>query len=398
MTDPLGQSQVIPYLKGLTKHGYRFTLLSCDKPKNYIAHKSYVENLIKEFPIRWVSLPYHKSPPILSAVYDFFQIKKTIRKIQKKYPVQMVHTRPGVPTLAALWMKKKYGTKFLNDVRGFWADERVDGGMWNTKNPLFHAVYKFFKNHEFECLTLSDYNVCLTHAAKKEMLSWKNLPNQPLPIEVIPCSADLDLFNPNNITAAQQQNSKQALGILPDEVVISYLGSIGGWYLTEEMMRFCKMVSDKIPNSKFLFISPHRHEAILKAAENFGLPASKIIIKKAARHQVPELLSLSNYSLFFIKPCYSKMSSSPTKHGEIMAMGIPVITNSGVGDVKEIVLNNYSGFVVNDLTEESFCEVINSLQNNFAFNKQKISESAKEVYSLEKAIAQYKKVYDTVLA
>ncbi len=43
MTDPLGQSQVIPYLEGLTKYGYLFTILSCDKPKMYKENKSYVE-------------------------------------------------------------------------------------------------------------------------------------------------------------------------------------------------------------------------------------------------------------------------------------------------------------------------------------------------------------------
>ena len=35
MTDPLGQSQVIPYLSNLTKFGYTFTILSCDKADKY---------------------------------------------------------------------------------------------------------------------------------------------------------------------------------------------------------------------------------------------------------------------------------------------------------------------------------------------------------------------------
>ena len=39
MTDVLGQSQVIPYLAGLTKMGYTFTILSCDKPDKYLANK-----------------------------------------------------------------------------------------------------------------------------------------------------------------------------------------------------------------------------------------------------------------------------------------------------------------------------------------------------------------------
>lgn len=397
MTDPLGQSQVIPYLAGLTKHGYKFTILSCDKKEMYVANKSYVEKQLEPYPIKWISLPYHKNPPVLSSMYDLYQIKRTIKKLQKQEPFDLVHTRPGVPTLAAVWMKKKYSTKFLNDIRGFWADERVDGGMWNQGKLIYRRLFKFFKAHEYECLELADYNVCLTNAAKKEMMEWRNIKNQPLEIEVIPCSADLDLFDPKKISEESIVELKNQLGILPNEMVISYLGSIGGWYLTEEMMRFCKMVSDKIANSKFLFISPHRHEAIKEAASAVGLPLHKLVIIKASRHEVPLYLSLSNYSLFFIKPCYSKMSSSPTKHGEIMAMGIPVITNTGVGDVKEIVEENNAGFVVDDFTTEAFAKVIAQLQNKNLFSKDGISLAASKVYALENAIVQYKKVYDFIL-
>ena len=39
MTDPLGQSQVLPYLIGLTKEGYQFTILSFEKKERFINKK-----------------------------------------------------------------------------------------------------------------------------------------------------------------------------------------------------------------------------------------------------------------------------------------------------------------------------------------------------------------------
>ena len=396
MTDPLGQSQVIPYLSGLTKFGYTFTIISCDKPGKYAANKEYVQKLLQPFPIQWISLPYHKSPPVLSAMYDLYKIKQAVKKLQNKQPFDMVHTRPGVPTLVALWMKKEYGTKFLNDIRGFWADERVDGGMWNLKNPLFKKVFRFFKHHEYECIKKADYNTCLTTAAKNEIHSWNNIPGQPIPIEVIPCSADLELFNPDKIDSLAKQHFADILRINKDDIIISYLGSIGGWYLTREMMRFCKMLSDNIPEAKFLFISPHRHEQIIEAATAYGLSADKIITTHARRHEVPVLLSFSHFSLFFIKPCYSKISSSPTKHGEIMAMGIPVITNSGVGDVKQIVEKYNAGYVIDSFSDESFSTVINKLKHA-RFNNKQIRHGAIEIYALENALNTYKKVYGSIL-
>ncbi|MDQ6755763.1 MAG: glycosyltransferase [Bacteroidota bacterium] len=397
LTDPLGQSQIIPYLAGLSKYNYEFTILSCDKPNLYKINKEYVGELIKPFPIKWVSIPYHKNPPVLSSVFDFYKLKKKAKALHKIEKFDMVHTRPGVPTLVALYLKKKYGINFLNDVRGFWADERVDGGMWNLKNPIFKKIYSFFKKHEYECMEKSDYTTCLTNHAKKEMHTWKNISNQPIPIEVIPCSVDLKLFDPDKIDLKQREKFKKELGIKEGDFIVSYLGSIGGWYLTDEMMQFCKVLLIKIPKIKFLFISPHRHEIILQAAKKYGIAADKIIVKKGNRHEVPVLLSFSDYSLFFIKPCYSKISSSPTKHGEIMAMGIPVITNAGVGDVEEITIKYNAGIVLKGLNTAEYEKAAMLISEEKKFNKEEIINGAKEYYDLGNAIQKYLEVYKKIL-
>ena len=295
-------------------------------------------------------------------------------------------------------MKKRFGIKFLNDIREFYADSRVDGGMWNLNNPVFKNVYKYFKHHEFECIENAEYNTCLTYNAEREIHSWKNAEERSIPLEVIPCSVDLNLFNPTKIDRLRKQQLKTELEIKNDDLIISYLGSIGGWYLTNEMMQFCKTVSDKIPNAKFLFISPHRHNIIKDAATKYGLSADKIIVKHGKREDVPVLLSISSYSLFFIKPCYSKKSSSPTKHGEIMAMGIPVITNAGVGDVEEVVNKYQSGIVLKELNTAEFERAALEISLKKVFNQEKIIQGANEFYSLEKAVEKYLKVYKKILA
>jgi glycosyltransferase involved in cell wall biosynthesis len=393
MTDPLGQSQVIPYLGGLTKHGYQFTILSCDKPEKYKSGKAYVEKLMQPFGIKWISVPYHKNPPVFSSIYDLIQLKRKAKEIYQHEKFDMVHTRVGLPVLVALWLKKKYKVKFLNDIRGFWADERVDGGIWKLQNPLYRLIYHFFKKKEFKALEAADYNICLTNAGMQEITSWKNIEKQPIPIEVIPCSVDLVLFDPEKIDTALKNEFKKELHIDDGDFIISYLGSIGGWYLTNEMMRFCKIMSDKIPTAKFLFITPDINNIIYNAAVACGLSSDKLIIKHARRHEVPALLSFSSYSLFFIKPCYSKKASSPTKHGEIMAMGIPVITNAGVGDMEAIVIKYNGGYVLHDFSTASFTTVVDKIQKGDSFDKTIIRNGAKDYYALERAVASYKKVY-----
>ena len=396
MTDPLGQSQVIPYLQGLSRAGFTIYLLSCEKKQVFLQNKPGVEKILEGYNITWIPLNYTKNPPVLSTVLDIIKLRKAAKKIHRQNKLDMVHTRPGVPELVGLWMKKTMGVKFLNDIREFYADSRVEGGMWKLSNPLYKAVYNFFKRREMESVLKSDGIICLTYAAGKIIKEWKEY-RKDIPLQVIPCCADLGLFDPGKITEAEKSSLRSELNISKDDLVVSYLGSVGGWYLVDEMMQFCKILADRMPSTKFLFISPHRHEVIRMAAATHWINPARIIIKKASRLEVPKLLSLSQYSIFFIKPCYSKQSSSPTKHGEIMAMGIPLITNSGVGDVETITNRYNAGIIINEFTGQELTRAVEKIVSGTGFNIDDIRQGAKEFYSLEKAVEKYIDIYNSIL-
>ncbi len=309
----------------------------------------------------------------------------------------MVHTRPGIPALIGLWMKKNSGLKFLNDIREFYADSRVDGGIWRTSNFFYKKIYNYFKRKEDEAVAQSDGIVCLTYTAEKIIKQWPSF-NKKIPVEVIPCSVDMNLFDPEKIDVNLKLKLKKELEIKDDDFVVSYLGSVGGWYLTNEKMKFCKVISDKNPETKFLFISPQQHHPLIKeSAKKAGIHESQIIVKHGLRNEVPALLSFSNYSLFFIKPCYSKLSSSPTKHGEIMAMGIPVISNAGVGDVADIIKKYQSGIVLKTFDPEEFQLASDLIRNQIPFDKNAIRNGAKEFYNLDNAVEKYAKIYNAIL-
>jgi len=396
MTDPLGQSQVLPYLLGLSKFGYKIFLLSCEKEQSFIQNKEIINNLIKDSDIEWIPLAYTKNPPVISTMLDVYKLKKEAKRIHRQHKLDMVHTRPGVPALIGLWMKKKFGIKFLNDVRDFYADSRVDGKMWDLKNPLYRIVYRYFKRKEAEQYAVNDGIICLTFAAEKVIRQLLELKKE-IPLQVIPCSADLELFNPDAINEPQRTAVKTKFGIKETDTVIAYLGSVGGLYLTDEMMHFCKIAEDKIPNVKFLFISPSRHNEIADAATRFNISLEKLIVVKASRKEVPLYLSVANFSVFFIRPCFSRKSQSPTKHGEIMAMGIPVITNREIGDVEEIIQQNNSGIVIKDFSEAEYAEAVEKITSGNVFDPVSIRDGAVKFYDLSTAIKKYKSIYDSLL-
>lgn len=395
MTDPLGQSQVIPYLSGLAKYGYRFTIISCEKKERFQNHKEKIYALLSPFQIKWIPLLYHKSPPVFSAIYDLKLIKETARKLYNDDPFDMVHTRSGTPALAGLWLKRKFGIKFLNDIRDFYSQSRIDSGQWKQNNPVYRMVYNYFRKKEEQELAISDGIVCLTQKAEQITKSKKEY-RDTIPLKVIPCSVDLNLFDPQNINLNVREVLKKKFNFQDSDIVFSYLGSVGTWYLTNEMFLLFKEIQRTIIHSKFLIITPDDPKLISRLSEENGINSEKISITSATRTEVPTLLSLSNYSVFFIKSCFSKQASSPTKLGEIMAMGIPVITNSGVGDVKEIVQKYEAGIVLEDLTPENFKKTTSSLLR-INFDTNKIRTGAKDYFDLQNAVHNYKDLYESIL-
>jgi glycosyltransferase involved in cell wall biosynthesis len=395
MTDPLGQSQVLPYLERLSKYGYHFTILSCEKPKNYSLHKNEVEKIIASSGIDWAPIRYHKKPAVLSTIYDVMLLKKKAKELHKKKRFDLLHTRPGIPALIGLEMKKKSGVKFLNDIREFYSDSRIEGNIWNGQKFLYKKIYEFFRQKEKEAVTKNDGIVCLTSTAEKIIRQWPEYKSD-VPLQVIPCSVDNHLFNPERIDLKLKESFKKQLNIRDDDFIVSYLGSLGSWYLIEEMMQFFKIISAKNDKAKFLFISPATREAIVKEAYKVGLDENKIVSIKAKRNEVPVLLSFSKFSVFFIRPCYSKQSSSPTKHGEIMAMGIPVISNSGVGDVADIISNSKAGIVIKDFSRMEFEKAASAVCSNSVFDKNEIRKAAIDYYDLNVAVQKYKTIYDEI--
>lgn len=395
MTDPLGQSQVIPYLQGLSKAGYKFTLISFEKPERYTKWGKEINDLLKASNIDWVPLAYTKRPPVLSTLWDLRHMRRMAFELHRQKNFKIVHCRSYISALVGIELKQKAGVKFVFDMRGFYADERLDGGIWKLSNPVYRSVYNFFKRKEKEFLSAADYTVTLTQKAKDTIHTWPGITGQPVPIQVIPCCADLDLFSNKSIDNDLLHQLRTKLGLTGSEFVISYLGSVGTWYLPDEMLDLFKCLLEVKPDAKFLFITGDSPTSLINAAAAKGIPATALIISPAPHKQVPTYLALSNCSLFFIKPVFSKSASSPTKQGEIMGMGMPHICNGNVGDIDSI-MDEQCGVVIHKFEKAEYEKAVQKILNT-KFDSNHIRNKAEEVYSLFAGVEKYKQIYAQIV-
>lgn len=389
MTDPLGRSQVLPYLQGLSERGHEITLLSCEKPDRMAADGPAVRAICATAGIDWQPISYHKSPPILSGMVDVTALKRAAGRLHEAKRFDLVHCRSYIAAIAGDWLKRKHGVPFLFDIRGFWADERVERGIWPARNPLFRAAYGYFKRLEKRFFHDADAIVSLTAAARREIENWPADCRPSAPVTVIPCCVDLALFDGTKGRSA----TRKRLGIDAKAPVLLYVGSVGGAYLIDEMCDLFRAYRKLRSGARFLFVSGHPREEIERLAR--GLDPAELVVVSAKRDEVPVLVAAADLGVSFILATYSAKASCPTKFGEMLAMGVPVIANSGVGDIAEIVRETGAGAIVEDYDEATLIKAIERAEAA-AKDPAKVRAAAVRYFSLEEGVACYDGIYRAI--
>jgi glycosyltransferase involved in cell wall biosynthesis len=309
-----------------------------------------IRQVCDEAGLRWRPLAYHRYPPILSSVFDAAMLQRAAIKLHRSEEFDVVHCRSYIPARAGLVLKQRFGIRFLFDMRGFWPDEKIEGNNWNLANPLFAAVYRYFKRLETRLLRNADHIVSLTAAGKTQLLSRPELPGADDRITVIPCCVDFDHFPLT--TPALRRSARERLGIDGDDPVLLYLGSLGSWYMLDEMLDLFRVYALRNSDARFLFITPDDPHSIRAAAAARDVDPGRLTILPASRDEVPQLMAAADLGIFFIKPVFSKTASSPTKMGEMLAVGLPIVANTGVGDVEQMVEDIGCGVAIRELRAE----------------------------------------------
>jgi len=95
--------------------------------------------------------------------------------------------------------------------------------------------------------------------------------------------------------------------------------------------------------------------------EHLGLSSGDYWLGAVPPNEVPNYLAAADFAFCFIKPGYSKMSSSPTKIGEFLASGLPVLCNAGIGDVDELLVTNRVGVLLDTFGRQSYVRALDAL-------------------------------------
>lgn len=388
LTDPLGQSQIIPYLKGLSNE-YDITILSCEKSDKFQSNGTFIKKLLDDNSLSWEFVLYTKKPPVLSTLKDLWKMSKAAQKLHRTHHFKIVHCRTVISWLIGKKLQSN-STKVLFDMRGFWADERVDGKLWNLENPLFSRIYHFFKREQNKAYHQADALVSLTNAGKEHIVSSESISTEK--ISVIPCNADQIHFQPKEKYISHLKSLQKEVGLSGNERIVGYAGSLGTRYMLNEMLDCFSIIQQQHSNAIFLIITLSPLFELKELIQKKGLNSSVIIIGSSYK-KIPEYLSLVDVALYFIYAGNSGKAVSPTKQAEFLSMGIPIITNAGIGDSKSIIAENEVGYVLEDFNSKGYQQVADNLDDLLKKPSSEIVKIASRFFQLESGVETYRSIY-----
>ena len=329
----------------------------------------------------WHPLRYHKRPSALATLWDIACGITLGLWLVVRHRLDIVHAHSYVSSVIALSLKKLLGIKYIFDMRGFWADERIDGGIW----PQGSRLYRVAKWFEKKFLLNADVVVSLTHTAVTDMQAFPYMQGIAQKFVVIPTCVNLALFHPS--VNVRQYHA--------DDFVLGYVGSVGTWYLFDEALRTFSALLKVKPQARMLIINRNEHDFIHERIKALGVEEGKIELKSAAHHEVVQSIHRMDACVFYIKPAFSKRASAPTKFGELLGCGVPCISNSGVGDTEFILEGENVGVVLRSFDDAAHAQGVQALLKLIedGDTKSRCIRVANQYFALEQGVAKYDLVY-----
>ena len=397
LREPLVQTQVLPYLRQLVSADLQVSLLTFEpRLRQAWSTQEIAEqrSALKSEGIGWKCLPYHKRPSLPATLYDIARGTLEIIQLMRRENVTVLHARNHVPALMSALAKMVKGGFLVFDIRGFMPEEYTDAGVWPRDGYLYRGV----KRVERYLFTVSDAFVVLTEKAR-DILFPGNVDRDSLgrPLEVIPCCVDFQRFHEAEKTSREVLRAE--VGVAGRRVVI-YVGSFGGWYMTDEMTEFLAVAHHQDPATFSIILTQSPHQMVGDRLRELGIDAKDFLVARVSPEEVPRYLRAADIAISFIKPCYSKQSSSPTKIAEYLASGLPVVCNVGVGDLDKFIQENRVGVLLREFKPAAYLEALDQIET--LRRDEKFADHARQVARREFDLAgvgrtKYLRLYQRLL-
>ena len=354
LSEPLVETQVLSYLIGLAAAGHEINLLTFEDRKHDGNARAEIRQRLAAQGVTWHSLRYHKWPSLPATAFDVLAgIVKGLVLVWSR-GIDVVHVRNPVPGAMGLAIRKLSRCSLLFDIRGLMAEEYADAGIWTRGSFAFRITKKV----EARCIAVADGVVILTDRARELLFGSSTTTASGAPVTVIP-----SCVNVQRIQAQRGRRDEVRSQLrLENCLVLTYVGKFSTWYMAHEMAAFFARLRSAVPRARFLVLTqsdPHLIQAEFAA---LGISPDDWRVISCPPEEVGAYLSASDCGISMISRLPSKAASSPTKVGEYLAAGLPIVMTAGIGDGDNILTATKTSVIVESHTRDSYTSALRSME------------------------------------
>lgn len=391
--EPLGRSQVLSYLDGLSKQGFKFTLLSLERQSD-LANQSASEELEKELSswgVRWTRCLFH-SGGITGVMKNFWSALRTARRVIKQDGICLIHARSYVPALIGLVLKPLTRVPYVFDMRGYWIDELADDGRWFKAR----IAYNIAKQVERALLNRAAAIVTLTELQAQDLRNGELRGQPDKPIITITTCADYDEFSPQGYSDGVV--SDEVKERLREKLVIGLVGSINSSYRINESLSLFTVLLELRPDAHLLCLT--RQLSLMdEIFRKQRVPQTAYTLVSVNHRDMPEWLRHMDWALLLLNTRFSKRGSMPTKLAEFFSAGVRPIQYGCNEEVSQKVREAGSGIVLEGVSPGELRQGALAVAST-ALNSEGVTrarETTRSHFGVENGVKRYAELFDRLL-
>jgi len=359
LSEGVGSSQITPLISRLSKSGLKVNLISYEKSAPSTGLIDYFQTIGVEWNPRQFG-----SGGIMSGVKRLINLSREIPD------TNLIHARSDIPAVSAIFSKK---APVLWDVRSLWADQKI----LIQKSSLNNSLYNQYRKLESFAAEKSVGMSTLTKAVVP-ILEQRN-DQLPSLRTVVATTVDLNRFKLNPV--------------MPLEVRALYSGTYNEYYDLELSRLFMQELEKNLAFEIHWARPSESSRSKIGVGESNTFPVKQIEMAKL----------IPNYS-FGVSVCKLDAGSSlaaamPTKIGEFLACGRPIVINKGLGDM-DAFIDEFNVGVVLDGTENNIVEGALKLADLISDSNTPIRcrALADKYFNVEIGVNKYLGIYNKILS
>lgn len=274
----------------------------------------------------------HEGSFSISSMLRLIPILMKLTKICKKYQIDLIHERSGLPRGIGIIAAKILKIKSITEINSPFIEEY---------ELNLERIFRIWRKAMFK---LTDKIITQTTLLKK-ILSKDVESNK---IEILSNGVDPNSFDPSKIDSTLIRNK---YNVQKDTVLIIFVGAFHRWHGVEQIITIAEQLKKEKIDAKFLMVgegplfSSIQDEVNKKNLTNYIILTGAIDYSEIPKYLASADIAIAPFSYSNYKPLIENgFWWCPVKLFEYAAMGKPVVSISA-GDIPRIIPHNHSALL-----------------------------------------------------